>query len=598
MREPIREYLKKNILIADGANGTFISSLAGRNTAACETYNLTQPEIVRQVHRQYLDAGATMITTNTFCANALTLELERKQVDQIIAAGYEIALKAAEGRAYVAADIGPVSEEEWDASLVEEEYRAIADAFIRKGAEIFIFETFAAPRYPLLTAAYIRQKVPDAFIIASFAVLPDGHTRLGVPGQAILSQIAASGLFDAAGFNCCSGPAHLLGYAQDVDFGGLTPSIMPNAGYPYRQEEDVLYPNTPAYFAQKLSQAAHKGFKIIGGCCGTTPEHIRLLSRAVALGGSAGEEKHAMVVTEPERSRAQNRFRSALESGKKVIAVELDPPAGCDFTKFDQAARELAACGVDAITVADSPMARPRADSVAVASRIRRLTGLEVIPHLSCRDKNINAIKSALLAAYADGIRSVLAVTGDPVPDTDRGSVKSVFNLNSVTLSSFIGDLNRDLFSGDEVFSGCALNLNARNFDSELRRLQNKLLAGAGFVMTQPLFTPQSVEALRRAKETGIRVLAGILTPVSYRNAVFLANEMPGINLPQEAVELFSPDMTREQGEETGIALSIRMVRQAAPYCDGFYFIPPFNRISVIERLLGKLRKDGIISPR
>ncbi|HEX3027318.1 MAG TPA: bifunctional homocysteine S-methyltransferase/methylenetetrahydrofolate reductase [Clostridia bacterium] len=593
--ETIKEYLKNHLLIADGATGTYLSVLAGRSSEPCEMLNLKEPGLVAGAHREYIRSGAGLILTNTFYAGSLALENDPKTAADIIKAGFSIAAEAAGSQAYAAADFGPVVDGNWEKEQAEEEYRRLADAFLDAGARIFLFETFANDEIPVQTARYIKSRLKDAFVMISFAVLPDGHTRLGVKGDELLRRVIGSGAADSVGFNCCSGPAHLLEYALSQDYGGLYPLIMPNSGYPFRQEDEIVYPGSPQYFGSKLAQAAASGFKIIGGCCGTTPEHIRCLAKSV-IQSTAGESN--VIRPQPtagRRESAGSGFRQALQSGRKTAVVELDPPFNSDIARFEAAAGEIAACGVDAITIADSPMARPRADSVAIAARLKRQLGVDVIPHISCRDKNLNAIKSALIAAHIEGIRNVLAVTGDPVPDTDRGSVRSVFNLNSVSLCTFIRDLGSDIFKGDEIFCGCAYNVNARNIDKEIDKLDKKIQAGAGFVLTQPLFTEESVCALERIRKKGVKTIAGILTPVSYRNAMFLNNEMPGIVLPEETVARFLPEMTREQGEQAGIEISLEIAEKIADLVDGFYFIVPFNRVRVTAKIIRELRDRKIL---
>jgi methionine synthase / methylenetetrahydrofolate reductase(NADPH) len=601
----LREFLKNGIIITDGASGTYIPSLTGRNASLCELLNLNNPEVVLRMHRQYVNAGAKLIFTNTFSASIAggSIGGSFSTTRKIISEGVRLACLAADGSAFVAADIGPLPETSLGSDVLGKEYRRIADAFIDAGMTNFVFETFAAAGYPVKVSQYIKSRLPDAFILISFAVMPDGYSREGVSGSRLIGEVKSAGCADAAGFNCCSGPSHLLNFAATVDYGGLIPVIMPNAGYPQRESDDaeplnagISYSGSPEYFAAKLSLAAGSGFRIIGGCCGTTPRHIAMLSQAVASVG-----RHAAQTCETQKKAAfrnaqANTFFAALNNpDKKAVIVELEPPLAADISRLESAARLLKDIGVDAVTVADSPMARARADSVAVAAHLRRETGVEVIPHICCRDKNINAIKSSLIAAHIEGIRNILAVTGDPVPDTDRGSVKSVFNLNSEGLCRFLKSLNGDIFKGDEMLCGCAFNVNARNLPTEFSRLEKKLAAGASFVLTQPVFTPEAAAAVAAIHKSGARVLAGILTPVSYKNAVFLANEMPGFKIPDEYVQRFSKDMTRGQGEDAGIAISVQIAETVADAVDGFYFIVPFNRVGVTQRVIDTLRKNSII---
>ena len=595
----IRDYLKDHILIADGATGTYLSSLTGRSAVACETLNRSDPELVLRVHREYVRSGSKLILTNTFCANTQALGLEFGRIGDILRSGVELARRAADGRAFVAGDIGPLPEDRREEEEIEEEYRRIADVFLEEGVRIFQFETFADAGYPVRVAEYIRSRLPEAFILMSFAVTPDGYSRLGRTGESLIDAVRAGGCADAAGFNCCSGPAHMLAFASRIGYGGLIPTISPNAGYPQQEDEVLVYSGMPEYFARKMAQAPARGFRILGGCCGTTPEHIRQL--AALAGGAvpvpAGGKAAAALTGRP--SGIKSRFLRALESEKKALIVELDPPLGPDIARVEEAARIARQAGAHALTVADSPMAKPRADSVTVAARLRRLADIDVIPHICCRDKNINALKSSLIAAHIEGIRHILAVTGDPVPDTDRSIVRSVYNLNSAGLCGFIRDLNGDIFREEPLMCGCAFNVNARNAGEELHRLGRKIEAGASFVLTQPVFSDESMAALRSARDRfrdrGVRLLVGILTPLSYKNALFLANEIPGFSLSERLVRRFSPDMTREEGEAAGIGLSIEVAEKAAPYADGFYFITPFNRIRVTAQLIGQLKSRGIV---
>lgn len=597
--ENIRDYLKDHILIADGATGTYLSSLTGRSAVACETFNRSDPELVLRVHREYVRSGSKLLLTNTFCANTQSLGLGFDRVGDILRSGVELARRAADGHAFVAGDIGPLPEDRREEEEIEQEYRRIADVFLAEGVRIFQFETFADARYPVRVAEYIRSRLPEAFILISFAVTPDGYSRLGRTGESLIGAVRGSGCADAAGFNCCSGPAHMLAFASRIDYGELVPVISPNAGYPRQEDEVLVYSGMPEYFARKLSEAPALGFRILGGCCGTTPEHIRQLAALTAGAVPAPPAKKVPGTFSGSPARVENRFLRALESGKKALIVELDPPLGPDIARVEEAARIARQAGADALTVADSPMAKPRADSVMVAARLRRLEGIDVIPHICCRDKNINALKSSLIAAHIEGIRNILAVTGDPVPDTDRSIVRSVYNLNSAGLCGFIRGLNGDIFQEEPLTCGCAFNVNARNLEEEMHRLERKIEAGASFVLTQPVFSDESLAALRRARDRfharGVRLLAGILTPLSYKNALFLANEIPGFALSDRLIRCFSPDMTREEGEAAGIGLSVSVAEIAAPNADGFYFITPFNRIGVTARLIGQLKSRGIV---
>jgi methionine synthase I (cobalamin-dependent)/5,10-methylenetetrahydrofolate reductase len=597
----LREYLKNNIIITDGAAGTYISSLIGRNAPSCELLNISDKQMVLRMQTQYVKAGANLIFTNTFNASAAgnSIGTDFGKTEKIITEGVKIAKQAAGDSVFIAGDIGPLSEAGFSAEELSAEYRRIADTFIENGIKNFIFETFPDSTYPIETARYIKSRLDDAFVIISFAITPEGYSRTGINGNRLIGQVKAAGCADAAGFNCCSGPAHLLNYAKTVDYGNLIPVIMPNAGYPQRNadsaEDVVTFSGSPEYFAQRLSHAADCGFRIIGGCCGTTPRHIAMLSQALKTApvhSFKADETNQEKTT--EQTPADNTDLFGAKYGKKAVIVELEPPLNADISKLESAAQLLKSVKVDAVTVADSPMARARADSVVIAAHLCREFGFNVIPHMCCRDKNINALKSSLIAAHIEGIRNVLAITGDPVSDTP-GSVKSVFNLNSAGLCRFIKSLNDDIFKGSEMNCGCAFNVNARNLNAEFSRLEKKIEAGASFVLTQPVFTERAADAVAKIRSYGIKVFAGIITPVSYKNAVFLANEMPGIEVPDEIIRKFSQDMSREQGEQIGIDISVKTAEMLDGKTDGYYFIVPFHRVYVTQKIIEVLRQKGII---
>ena len=290
-------------------------------------------------------------------------------------------------------------------------------------------------------------------------------------------------------------------------------------------------------------------------------------------------------------------IQRVIASGKKVIAVELDSPKDADLTAYLEGARRLQAAGTDLMTVADCPIARARMDSSLVACRVHRELGLNVLPHMTCRDRNLNATKALLLGLYAEGVREVLAITGDPIPSAERDEVKSVYQFNSRKLAQYIVSLageGREMPSPLTVFG--ALNLNARNFDVELRRAVEKLENGMSGFLTQPVLSEQAVENLRRTRETlgeRAKILAGIMPVVSQRNAIFMENEVNGIHVAEDIMEAFA-GLDREQGEALGLEVSMQMAREALPYADGFYLMTPFNRVALMERLIARLKEEVI----
>jgi methionine synthase I (cobalamin-dependent)/5,10-methylenetetrahydrofolate reductase len=584
----VKSYLKDHILLFDGAMGTYYAQQYPDDTAKCEWANIQHPERVMAIHNAYLNAGARAIKTNTFGANTRMLECTSEEVHDIICAGWSLACEAAAPfQAAVFADIGPLPED-------ESEYTAILDCFLALGAQNFLFETFAsdAPVHDL--AAYIKKRCPEAFIMASFAVTPDGFTRQGLSAHALMSRVRADVHIDATGFNCVSGPHHLLALARETmpDFDGQNKffSVMPNAGYPTIVDGRTVFDGSPVYFASRCGDLAAAGVKILGGCCGTEPEHIAQTAR-VLKGEAVGKvsmlrKPNAKPMRNPDGLR--NRLAQKLRSGKRVIAVELDPPADANIQKFMEGARQLKAAGVDAVTIADCPVARVRVDSSMLAAKLRRELDIDPIPHMTCRDRNINATKALLLGLSAEEVRNVLVVTGDPIPSAARDEVKGVFSFNSVVLADYIRQLSETGMA--EPFTVCgALNVNARNFDAELRKALRKQEAGVSVFLTQPVFTEDAFEHLKQAHETlDAAILGGIIPIISHRNALFMSQEMAGIDIPPEIVAQYE-GLERDSAETLAVELSVQLAQRMMPFTDGWYLITPFQRVRLIERILKSL---------
>jgi len=408
-----------------------------------------------------------------------------------------------------------------------------------------------------------------------------------VPNERLQQELRALGTLDAYGFNCGIGPTHLLRTIQRLDLGDDLVSVMPNAGYPELVNERSIYHPSPAYFAERMRDIHRQGARILGGCCGSTPAHIRAMAE---LMGRAPVERASFqgaeaVPAKPEA--APNAFAEKLRRGDFVVAVELDPPFDTDASKLLQGARRCLEAGVDLLTIADSPMARARVDSLAMAAKVQREVGIQTMPHVCCRDKNLNALKSGFLAGHIEGLRNLLAVTGDAIPAGDRAEIKAVFNLNSFRLIEFLAELNRGPFQGDPFLIGGALNLNATHRDAEVARMVTKAGKGATFFLTQPIYTQEVIDYLATMpRPEGVRILGGILPLVSYRNAQFLNNEMPGIQVPQASIERFHPEMPKEEAEAVGVELAVEVARRLRPHVDGFYFMTPFNRVEMITRIL------------
>ena len=393
---------------------------------------------------------------------------------------------------------------------------------------------------------------------------------------------------DAVGFNCVSGPSHLLKYIQSLDLGDTWLSVMPNAGYPTVLGRRTVFQGQPDYFASQMAQIVRAGAAIVGGCCGTTPAHMARTAETLEkpLPPLTSTPAEAPRETVPVSA---NSLWEKLERGQRVIAVELDPPVDDDIAPFLEGVQALHKAGADAVTIADCPIGRPRADSSLLACKLKRELGVEPLPHMTCRDRNLNATKALLLGLSMEGVHNVLLVTGDPIPTENRDEVKSVFNFNSRKLARYVSGLNENTLRTPFRIYG-ALNLNARNFAQQLKIAREKEENGVAGFLTQPVLSAEALENLKLARETlHGRILGGIFPVVSHKNACFLNNEIAGMRVCDEIVALYE-GLDRAAAEDLAVTISARIAAEIAPYTDGVYLMTPFRRVALMERIIAEIR--------
>lgn len=583
----VRELLAQGVLLFDGATGTALCAQSGEGEAV-ERLCLTQPQRVLALHRAYLAAGCKAIKTNTFAAH-VSLACENKDDQKtLIRAAYDLARRA--GDAYdaaVFADIGPAPT---DADSAAACYIAMAEQFLNVGATCFLFETMQSGEGLAEAAAYIKASCPDAWIMVSFAADADGFTRAGEQASALALQMSACGAVDAIGLNCICGAYHIRQLLSALDVGDKWMSAMPNAGYPHVEEGRTYYDSAPTYYAQQVMECVKAGARIVGGCCGTTPEHIRQIARLLGTPMPPrvrmGDEKAA----QPPEKGCRSRILRRLEQGRRITLVELDPPRSADIGGFMEGARQLEQAGADAITIADCPIGRARMDSSLLACKLSRELGIEALPHMTCRDRNVNATKALLLGLSMENVHNVLAVTGDPIPTGDRGSVKSVYQFNSRVLAKFIRGLGE---SGEaEPFFVCGgLNINAVRFDSELDRAKEKMDCGVSAFLTQPVLSEQAALHLERARDElrGAKLIGGLFPVVSEKNARFLQSEVHGITVDEAVVRAYA-GLDRAQGEDMAVRLCREAASRILPFVDGYYMMTPFQRVELVCRVIRATR--------
>jgi len=583
----VRELLAQGVLLFDGATGTALCAQSGEGEAV-ERLCLTQPQRVLALHRAYLAAGCKAIKTNTFAAH-VSLACENKDDQKtLIRAAYDLARRA--GDAYdaaVFADIGPAPT---DADSAAACYIAMAEQYLNVGATCFLFETMQSGEGLAEAAAYIKASCPDAWIMVSFAADADGFTRAGEQASALALQMSACGAVDAIGLNCICGAYHIRQLLSTLDVGDKLMSAMPNAGYPHVEEGRTYYDSAPAYYAQQVMECVKAGARIVGGCCGTTPEHIRQIARLLGTPMPPrvrmGDEKAA----QPPEKGCRSRILRRLEQGRRITLVELDPPRSADIGGFMEGARQLEQAGADAITIADCPIGRARMDSSLLACKLSRELGIEALPHMTCRDRNVNATKALLLGLSMENVHNVLAVTGDPIPTGDRGSVKSVYQFNSRVLAKFIRGLGE---SGEaEPFFVCGgLNINAVRFDSELDRAKEKMDCGVSAFLTQPVLSEQAALHLERARDElrGAKLIGGLFPVVSEKNARFLQSEVHGITVDEAVVRAYA-GLDRAQGEDMAVRLCREAASRISPFVNGYYMMTPFQRVELVCRVIRATR--------
>lgn len=591
----IREYLKKSKLIADGSFGTYYSQKY-KTVEIPEYANITAPQRISEIHTEYINSGAKLIRTNTFASNTYSLDCSIEQVKENIKAAYKIAKEAVEQSGkeiFIAGNIGPVPAVfQPDFEAVEEEYYQIAKTFIDEGADILCFETFTQSEHIMPAIKRIKEEC-NPFIIVQFCVNQYGYSEAGESAERLVSETAFSKCVDAVGLNCGVGPAHMQQILSKINLNNnCFATAMPNAGYPLLVRNRVKYADNPIYFASKVNGMALLGADIIGGCCGTTPDYIREVAKTIDLTPTVKSDETSANNENEKSVIKKSFFRNAdgTIKDKKLIAVELAPPFGADDKKLLEAAHMLKGLGVDVLTFPDSPSGRTRIDSVLMAQKVMNVTGFEVMPHICCRDKNAIAMRSTFLGASINDINNFLIITGDPIPVMARQVVKSVFNFDSVGLMRIADEMNSEALKDSPLTYGGAINQSRRRIESEIKRVQKKMEAGAEFFLTQPVFTAEDAERLRRVKEeTGARILCGIMPLVSRKNALFMKNEISGVNVTDEVIERYPENADREDGENVGVELAKEMIAATRDFADGYYFSFPFNRTYLLKRIIEEL---------
>ena len=604
-------------VVGDGAMGTYLHELGHDIHQGTEALVLQDPDAIRRVHAAYLDAGAELLETNTFGANSITLALQGRaaQVREINAAAAQLALTTAANRAWVAGSIGPVAltrlDEAWDEPRVRAAYREQAQVLCESGVHALLLETFDELPGLLIALEEVRAIAGTRLPIIAQLVFSDGHAAAGVTAQEAAQRLVAAGAA-VVGANCGSGLASIR---QAVD-GLLTGaegrafvSAYPNAGFPERMGGRTVYLSTPAYIATHAAEWAGRGVRLIGGCCGTTPETIRAVRNALAAlrrVPRANVAKSESSTSTPVSSKENSASTATAKPGgfleklsvRLPVIAEIDPPPHLDFQPMMEGAKALIQAGAQAISLAENPLASIRMDNFQLGTRIRTETGAQVVCHITCRDRNSIGMQSALMGAHAAGTEAVLAITGDPAQRGGHQRVVSVYELTSVGLVRLIAGLNRghtaagrDLRGNTNFSIGVAFNSAGANLEAEGARLRRKQAEGATFVMTQPVFTvEQARRVLAQTRLPGLRSFLGFLPPITLKLATYLHNEVPGIRLPEKLLTQLAS--VTDPAEQQRIALdhTLDLINTLANEMDGIYLITPGNRWQCLTPILQQIQ--------
>ena len=585
----MKNFLYEKKIIADGAFGTYFSSKYETDILP-EIANLDDKEKVFDIHKEYIDAGANLIRTNTFACNSVSMNKPFEDIKEYIKNACEIAIKAADGKAFVAGDIGPIEYAKSNENI-SNEYIDIVKAMIECGIKIFWFETVQDISEILPAIKYINEQNRDFFVAVLICANQYGYTNKGYSISYLTKELTSKCKIDTIGLNCGVGPSSMTKLIEKIDAPKDTfLAALPNASFPYGKEGRTHFGGSEIYFANNLKNLSDIGVDILGGCCGTSPQYIEKLSANIDVNIAFKDRRKDEKREDNPKIREKDSSFFAGKN-KKMMAVELAPPFGADDRKIMDAANILEKMGVDALTLPDSPSGRTRADSILMGVKIMSETSNIAIPHICCRDRNLISLRSSILGAYMNGIRNMLVITGDPVPTLMRQSAKSVFNFDSVGLMQVLKQMNEEEFYKDPITYGGALSYNRPNRQVEAKRMLKKIDAGASFFMTQPLFTKDDIENLKYFKDimdkenSDIKLFCGIMPLVSYRNALFIQNEMSGINVTDEIVSMYDENMTREQGEEVGVKIAKNIMENTKDFVDGYYLSLPFNRTGILKMI-------------
>ncbi len=600
MKKPYLERLKEGVLLFDGAMGTMIYDSGVFINQCFENVNLTSPKTILEIHRKMAAAGAHVLTTNSFGANRIKLKsynLEERTGD-INSSSVQLAKEIAGDDLYVAGSIGPISVRmaplgNTPREDIEFAFKEQITALVTAGVDLLLFETFRNMDELILAAGIAKSMNSNIPVQAQISLRHEETESYKNRYLNLFKQLDDEPSIDVVGMNCSTGPADMLDILNEVQGRISKPfSIMPNAGFPRDIDGRQIYLASPEYFAEYSLKFLDAGVSVIGGCCGTTQEHIKKMGESF-LSLDSGRRQQIVIrdgedfSTEPVDISKRSSLGKALVAGEWVTAIELVPPVGIDVTPVLSKAEKLMNHGINVINIPDGPRASSRISAFYTAVEIYHKTGIETIPHICCRDKNLIGLQTEMLSLQAAGIHNLLAITGDPPKAGNYPDVTGVFDVDSIGLISLASRLNRGIDLGGKKMPGQAsfvigagVNPAAQFPEKEIERAYRKADAGVDYFITQPVFDLDLLgDFIERIKGTGVPLIAGIWPLASYRNALFLHNEVPGVSVPREIMVRMEKKESKEEARREGILIARYFIEELKSRIAGIQVSPPFGRI-------------------
>ena len=604
----ILEQLKEHPLVFDGAMGTMIYSKGVFINSCYEHLCVTNPKLIKGIHEAYVDGGADLIETNSYGANRIKLQSYGlvDQLEAINRASVKLAREAAGEGVLVAGNVGPCLKsdqlfDERTTDELEDVFREHMAVLADEGVDLFLLETFTHVLEAQLAAKVAKEF--DLPVFVSITVGKDGETRRGEKIEQIVDLLNEDPNVDGIGINCGIGPAAAFSIAERALPHTTKPfTVMANAGVPQEVEGRMIYMTTPEYFTEYAKSMIQTGVRGVGGCCGTTPEHIAMMAKAVK--SMTGVKQHVTITRIEEEQPEVDvvplaekcGFAAKLANGEKVTSVEITPPRSIDLTPMLEKCRACKDAGIDAINIPDGPRASARISPMVAALAIEREIGIETVLHYCCRDRNLIGMQSDLLGGYAGGLRNYLIITGDPPKLGDYPDSTPVFDVDAVGLTQVVHNLNHGRDVGGNpinpptgILIGVGANPCAVEPERELQHYLNKINAGAEYAITQPIFDPEALLRFLDAAEAkggSIPVVAGVWPLVSFRNAEFLNSEVPGVEVPASILERMSKAKTKEDGRKVGIEIAREICEAISDRVAGYQVSAPFGIVDLALQVL------------